>query len=60
VTEYGQNDPNHYYHFTNAPFNYDFAPSQVSNFDCFHPSATGQRDLSQLLWSSGPFSAYQR
>ena len=60
VAEYGQNDPNHYYHYTDAPFEYDFAPSQVSNFDCFHPSATGQRDLSRLLWDNGPFSAHQR
>jgi lysophospholipase L1-like esterase len=60
VAEYGQTDPNHYYHFTDAPFQYNFAPSQVSNFDCFHPSATGQRDLSTLLWNAGPFSAYQR
>jgi lysophospholipase L1-like esterase len=60
VAEYSQNDPNHYYHFTNAPFNYDFVPSQVSSFDCFHPSASGQKDLSQLLWSNGPFSSYTR
>lgn len=60
VAEFGQTDPNHYYHFTDAPFHYDFVPSQVSNFDCFHPSATGQRDLSTLLWNAGPFSSFQR
>ncbi|HWN66306.1 MAG TPA: SGNH/GDSL hydrolase family protein [Haliangium sp.] len=60
VAEYGQSDPNHYYHFSDATFKYQFVPSQVSNFDCFHPSAVGQRDLSRLLWSAGPFSSFQR
>jgi hypothetical protein len=43
-----------------VPFHYDFVPSQVSNYDCFHPSATGQRELSRVVWNAGPFAAYQR
>lgn len=60
VAEYNQNDPNHYYATTDAIFDYDFVPSQVSNFDCFHPSASGQRELSRITWNDGPFSAYQK
>jgi len=60
VDEYQTVDPDHYYHFTSATFDYDFVPSQVSSFDCFHPSATGQRELSRVTWESGPFSAYRR
>lgn len=57
VAEYSQTDPDHYYHFSDAAFQYQFVPSQVSDFDCFHPSAVGQRDLSQILWDAGPFSS---
>lgn len=60
VAEYGQNDRNHFYYFTDLPFHYNFVPSQVSDFDCFHPSATGQRELADILWDVGPFSAYQK
>lgn len=60
VAEYNQNDPNHYYHFSDVLFDYDFVPSQVSSFDCFHPSAQGQREISNMAWSTGPFSAYRR
>lgn len=59
VAEYGQNDPNHLYYFTDLPFDYTFVPSQVSDYDCFHPSATGQRELADILWDAGPFSGYQ-
>lgn len=60
VAEYSQNDRNHFYSFTDLPFNYDFVPSQVSDYDCFHPSAAGQKQLSDLLWDVGPFAAYQK
>jgi lysophospholipase L1-like esterase len=58
--EYNQNDSNHYYYYTNETFNYKFVESQVSDIDCFHPSARGQRDLSALTWQWGPFSAYTK
>lgn len=60
VAEYGAADPNHYYHFTNTPFNYNFQPSQVSDYDCFHPSGAGQKELARMTWNDGPFAAYQK
>lgn len=59
VLEYGANDPNHYYHFTDTPFNYNFTPSQVSDYDCFHPSASGQKEIARITWNAGPFASYQ-
>jgi lysophospholipase L1-like esterase len=56
VNEFNANDANHYYHFTNATFNYTFTASQVSDFDCFHPSAAGQKELSRVSWSLSPFA----
>lgn len=56
VAEYEQADSHHHYAFTNVSFQYQFAPSQVSGFDCFHPSADGQRELSRVTWEAGPFS----
>ncbi len=55
VTEYNTTDANHYYQYTNETFNYTFASNQVSPFDCFHPSARGQKDLSAVSWTIGPF-----
>lgn len=59
VDEYSHNDPNHYYYYTDSIFEYEFVPSQVSDYDCFHPSAVGQRELARIVWDHGPFSAYQ-
>ncbi len=58
VAEYNANDPHHYYEYTDEAFNYNFVPSQVSGFDCFHPSAQGQKELARVTWEDGPFSAY--
>lgn len=60
ANEYNANDPNHYYAYTNEPFDYSFQPSEVSGFDCFHPSAEGQRALSDVTWDAGPFRQFQR
>lgn len=60
VDEYQASDPHHWYAFTSSTFEYAFAPDQVSGFDCFHPSAQGQKDLSRITWQDGPFSAYTR
>ena len=60
IAEYNQNDSDHYYHYTEETFNYDFVENQVSDIDCFHPSARGQKDLSALTWQWGPFSAYTK
>jgi lysophospholipase L1-like esterase len=58
VAEYDANDSHHYWEFTDVPFQAQFVPSEVSGFDCFHPSAEGQTRLSAESWSVGPFSAY--
>lgn len=55
VAEYEANDSHHHYAFSDATFQYDFQPSQVSGFDCFHPSAAGQKELSRVTWNDGPF-----
>ena len=58
--EYNQQDLIHWYYYTDATFKYQFTENQVSDIDCFHPSAHGQRDLSKLTWDSGPFGAWQK
>lgn len=60
TADYNQNDSSHYYYYSDETFNYDFVESQVSDIDCFHPSAGGQKDLSKLTWDVGPFSAWQK
>ncbi len=60
VGEYEAADPHHYYAYTSAAFDYPFQASQVSGFDCFHPSAAGQKELSRVTWGGGPFGAYTR
>jgi hypothetical protein len=54
--EYQANDPHHYYMYTDEIFQTQFVSSQVSDFDCFHPSADGQRELAAATWEDGPFS----
>jgi len=58
--EYNQKDLNHYYFYTDETFKYQFTENQVSDIDCFHPSARGQKDLSKLTWDVGPFNARQK
>ena len=60
TAEYKQGDPSHYYYYADVTFGYSFAESQVSDIDCFHPSARGQKDLSELTWINGPFSFYTK
>ncbi len=56
VAEYDANDPHHYWQYTSMAFDTDFVPSEVSPFDCFHPSAAGQKRLSRESWQVGPFA----
>jgi len=60
TAEYEATDPDHHYFFTDVVFDYQFVESQVSDIDCFHPSASGQKLLSRITWQAGPFSAYER
>ena len=56
VAEFEAEDTHHHYAFTDVTFDYSFVPSEVSGFDCFHPSAEGQRELSRITWEVGPFA----
>jgi lysophospholipase L1-like esterase len=58
VAEYDANDTHHYWEFSDLTFETEFVPSEVSPFDCFHPSAEGQTRLSEESWLTGPFGGY--
>lgn len=55
VAEYDASDTHHYWEFTDLTSTTTFVPSEVSPFDCFHPSARGQKRLAAETWSAGPF-----
>jgi lysophospholipase L1-like esterase len=57
VAEYDASDPHHHWEFTYASFDLKFEAEDVSEVDCFHPSAEGQRKLSEATWTAGPFAA---
>jgi lysophospholipase L1-like esterase len=40
----------------NAVFSYQFALSQVSQWDYFHPNTAGQRVAAEITWSAGPYA----
>jgi lysophospholipase L1-like esterase len=58
--EYNASDPGHHYVYTDEVFKYRFVESQVSDIDCFHPSASGQKEMSRVTWNAGPFRIYQK
>jgi lysophospholipase L1-like esterase len=53
--EYDAGDPHHYWHYTNVAFELPFEVDDVSEIDCFHPSADGQARLADETWADGPF-----
>lgn len=55
VAEYDATDTHHYWEFTDLTSTTNFVPSEVSPFDCFHPSAQGQKRLAAETWAAGPF-----
>lgn len=55
VAEYQATDSHHHWEFNTLTFDTNFVPSEVSPFDCFHPSAAGQKRLSKETWETGPF-----
>ncbi|HKK52184.1 MAG TPA: SGNH/GDSL hydrolase family protein, partial [Myxococcota bacterium] len=55
VMEFETTDPHHHWRFSDVAFQADFVPSEVSPFDCFHPSAEGQKRLARDSWQAGPF-----
>lgn len=54
--EYDAADEHHWWHYSNAAFELVFEVEDVSEIDCFHPSAEGQRKLSEATWLDGPFA----
>ncbi len=55
VAEYDAADTHHYWEFTDLTATTNFVPSEVSPYDCFHPSARGQKRLAAETWTAGPF-----
>ncbi len=51
TAEYQAGDQHHYYYFTESLFVYPLIESDISDLDCFHPSAQGQRTISQITWA---------
>ncbi|MBT8367768.1 MAG: hypothetical protein KJP23_24000 [Deltaproteobacteria bacterium] len=43
---------NHNFIYSNRAFNFEFLDIHVSDRDCFHPSAIGQKKLSKRLWKA--------
>ena len=54
--EYEASDEHHHWEYTNRVAELPFEASDVSPFDCFHPSADGQRKLAAETWAAGPFA----
>ncbi|UCD79207.1 MAG: hypothetical protein JSW26_28040 [Desulfobacterales bacterium] len=52
VSRLSSSYPYHNFIYTNAAFTYPFTEDEVSDLDCFHPSAKGQRSLSALTWEA--------
>lgn len=55
AVEFNENDPSHHYYYTDEVFLTEFMEYHVSDIDCFHPSAQGQKDLAEITWQAGPF-----
>jgi len=47
-----------YWEYTWSVWNHQIQPNEISSIDCFHPSSDGQRTISELVWSDGPFAAF--
>ncbi|MBW2436979.1 MAG: SGNH/GDSL hydrolase family protein [Deltaproteobacteria bacterium] len=45
-------DSNHNFIYSNRAFSFEFLDIHVSDRDCFHPSAIGQKKLSKRLWKA--------
>ena len=56
VAEYDARDAHHWWQYTNVAFETPFEAEDLSPFDCFHPSARGQKRLSAETWADGPFA----
>ncbi len=54
--EYNAADPDRRYVYTDRAFDFRFDERHVSDIDCFHPSAYGQKTLSEITWNPGLFT----
>jgi lysophospholipase L1-like esterase len=51
--EFNTDDSHHYWYYTDDVFDFGVPDeSKVSDIDCFHPSAEGQRKLSKITWKA--------
>ena len=51
--------PHLFVSFTDVTFTFPFTQEHISNIDCYHPSAEGQKLISDGVWDAGPFAEYQ-
>jgi len=58
TSEYEAADSRHHYLFSNVLFQYEFTEGDISDLDCFHPSAQGQKAIAEMTWANGPFGSY--
>jgi lysophospholipase L1-like esterase len=56
AAEYDAADEHHYWQYSNVAFELGFEADDVSEIDCFHPSAEGQTRLAEETWADGPFA----
>jgi lysophospholipase L1-like esterase len=56
--KYSVTDTDHHYYYTDVIYETEIIDLYVSDIDCFHPSAEGQRVISELTWNTedGPFA----
>ena len=52
VARFQAADDLHNYIYTDAAFDFIFDERHVSDLDCFHPSAYGQKVLSDITWDA--------
>lgn len=51
--------PEKFISYTDVTFTYPFQAGDVSNIDCFHPSANGERLIAKGTWDTGFFAHMQ-
>jgi lysophospholipase L1-like esterase len=56
AAEYDAADEHHYWQYTSVAEQMAFEADEVSDIDCFHPSAEGQTRLAEETWNDGPFA----
>jgi lysophospholipase L1-like esterase len=52
--------PKKFISYTDVTFTYPFQSGDISDIDCFHPSASGERLIAKGTWDSGFFAVNQQ